>query len=115
MTGSTFQFSQISAELPGHVLRHPDPDRDHSFDLPVAVLGHGTERDADDVVLVDFELCDQVDVQGRGALIEDEDGLFRGSELSDAGHAASYVAERVEWRARRAAIVEFNRMAEGGR
>lgn len=115
MMTSLFQAPQVSAELPSHILRHPDPNRDHRLDLPVAVSGHGAERDAHDVVLVDLELCDQVHVEGGCAFVEDEDGLLRGSELSDTGHAASYVAGRVDWRARRAAIVEFNRMAEGGR
>jgi hypothetical protein len=36
---------------------------------PVAVSGHGAERDAHDVVLVDFELRDQVDVKGGCALV----------------------------------------------
>lgn len=109
------QSTQISAELPSHILRHPDPNRDHGLDLPVAVLGHGTERDTDDVVLVDLELRDQVDVKGGCAFVEDENRLFWGSELSDAYHADSFLVARCEWRARRASIVEFNRMAEGGR
>lgn len=111
---SFLHLRQCPTEIASDALRHPDPDRDHGFDLPVAVLGHGAERDANDVVLVDFEFRDQVDVKGRCALVEEENRLFRGSELSDTGHAASYVAGRVDWRARRAAIVEFNRMAEGG-
>lgn len=64
--------------------------------------------------------------RGRGLCKNHYQRLFKkGVHLSHSGsptilpvsdtHAGSYVAGRVDWRARRAAIVEFNRMAEGGR
>lgn len=109
MMHSALQLSQAPAELPSHVLRHPYPNCDHGFDLPVAILGHGTERDAHDVILIDFQLGDQIDVKGGCALVEDEDRLFRGSQFSNARHAASYGFG--EWRDRRSMIDEWNRRA----
>lgn len=111
-----FHAPESSAQLPcGLFLEVQTHDR-HRDQLPVARLGERGKADTNNAVFLG-EFSDEVGVRVRGPLVEDHDGLFDRSALSDDRHADSYgfVSRRVDWRARRASIVEFNRMAEGGR
>ncbi|MCK3783504.1 hypothetical protein KEM44_21000 [Sinorhizobium meliloti] len=85
MTSPMFHLPKITAELLGDLAHHSNADRNDGLRLAVSVDGLSGEGQANDVVFVNFKLCDQIDVKGRRPFIENEDWRARGSGLADDG------------------------------
>ena len=84
-----FDVAKLSAHLPCNVSFEVQPDDDHSFHLPVAVLAQGSEAYADNIAIVGH-LRDEICVRVRRSFIEDDN--LRVSKLSDDGHQQSSIS-----------------------
>lgn len=104
-----FNTGEGSAHFKGHVELDVDPRHGHRDCLTVSRFAQGGKSDADHAVILG-DLGDVVGVNVRRPEIHDHDGLFAAHVFPDNRHFDSR-----NWRARRAAIEEFNRRAEEAR
>lgn len=86
MTSPMFHLPEITAELLGNLAHHSKAHRNDGLRLTVSVDGLSGEGQADDIVFVNFKLCDQIDVKSGRSFIEDENWIARRSGLSNRRH-----------------------------